>query len=186
MERLRKPLLSDWLYKRSVPKEHLKLRWMQLLTLTVEQMKPSLRFVILNTLAITVLMFLASGCDRQGSQKPVLKTEYQAGYSGNGQVFFGKIENTNAPFPLLIGETGYIRGQHGDKFYTNDDHVNHSAMNDEWNTTLAHLAFLESEDNLHNFYINGQDLGQPVSGYQNNFPGGPWILGETSPTLRGE
>jgi hypothetical protein len=64
-------------------------------------MKPSLRFVFFNILAISVLMVLSLGCGRQGSQKPGFKTEYQAIFLANGQVYFGKIENADSPYPLL-------------------------------------------------------------------------------------
>jgi hypothetical protein len=64
-------------------------------------MKTLLRFVFFNVFTILVLMILVQGCGRQSSQKPVFKTEYQAVFLSNGQVYFGKIENADSPYPLL-------------------------------------------------------------------------------------
>jgi hypothetical protein len=70
---------------------------------------------------------------------------------------------------LTVGDTGYIVGQYGDKFYIKGDFVNRSIMNAEWNTERAYLAFLESEDKIHDFYIKGEDLGGTNTVFPDNF-----------------
>jgi hypothetical protein len=73
-------------------------------------MKTSLYLVILNILVVSVSMTLVQGCGRSGSQKPVFKTEYQAVFLANGQVYFGKIENAESPYPMLK-EVYYLNRQ---------------------------------------------------------------------------
>jgi len=50
-------------------------------------------------LAIVTCVIL-QGCS-QGGAPPKFTTEYQAVFMDNGQVFFGKIENPGADYPLL-------------------------------------------------------------------------------------
>ncbi len=47
---------------------------------------------------IAILGLFLSAC---GEQSPSFKTEYQAVFLDNGQVFFGKMENSGAAYPLL-------------------------------------------------------------------------------------
>lgn len=96
-------------------------------------------------------------------------------------VYSGKFTNNGAYISdpaaqyfqdLVIGQTGYIVGQHGDKFYIEGNFFNNSTMNNEWNTMQAYLAFLVGDDNMHDFYLTGQDFGQTMSAYANNFSWG--------------
>ena len=59
----------------------------------------------------TLILTLAAALLLQGcSDKPKFSSEYQAVFMDNGQVFFGKIENTGGPTPLLK-EVYYISRQ---------------------------------------------------------------------------
>ena len=51
-------------------------------------------------LLLCFLFLLLSGCDST-QQKLKFETEYQAVFLANGQVFFGKISDAGAPYPLL-------------------------------------------------------------------------------------
>jgi len=55
-------------------------------------------FILPFVFAILIIQGCGSG---PGSQKPSFQTEYQAVFLGNGQVFFGKIENAGGAHPLL-------------------------------------------------------------------------------------
>ena len=57
--------------------------------------RPASSLPILVLLALC-LVFLAA-C----SEKPSFSTDYQAVFLDNGQIFFGKIENTGGDYPLL-------------------------------------------------------------------------------------
>jgi hypothetical protein len=54
---------------------------------------PTLSIVLLSALCL----FALSSC----GEKPGFSTDYQAVFMDNGQVFFGKIENTGGDYPLL-------------------------------------------------------------------------------------
>ncbi len=56
------------------------------------------RKVILCTGAFALFSLLLSGC---GKGKPSFTTEYQAVFMDNGQVFFGKVENSGSSYSLL-------------------------------------------------------------------------------------
>ena len=73
---------------------------------------------------------------------------------------------------LIVEEAGYLIGQHNDQFYIGGDFINHSTMNNEWNTRQSYLGFIDGEDSLHNFYLTGVDYGATMSGYANNFAWG--------------
>lgn len=73
---------------------------------------------------------------------------------------------------LIVGQNGYLAGKHGDKFFLAGNFINNSTMNNEWNTLMASLDFIEGEDNIHDLYLAGQDFGQTMSGYDNNFSWG--------------
>ena len=47
---------------------------------------------------IAIVCLFLSGC---GESQPSFKTDYQAIFMDNGQVFFGKMENSGAAYPLL-------------------------------------------------------------------------------------
>lgn len=73
---------------------------------------------------------------------------------------------------LTIGNTGYLVGQHGDRFYISGDFINHSTMNTDWNTKQSYLGFITGEDNLHDLYLVGMDYGTKMSAYSDNFSWG--------------
>lgn len=73
---------------------------------------------------------------------------------------------------LIIGQSGYLVGQHSDKFYINADFINNSTMNTFWNTKQAYLGFIAGQSNQHAFYITGADYGAVMSGFDNNFSWG--------------
>jgi hypothetical protein len=106
------PNPQDLLNKRRLSMHHNCVERTAIPSTRVNQMKPPLHFVILIVLAISILMILVPGCGRQASQKPVFKTEYQAVFLANGQVYFGKIENTDSSYPLLR-DVYYIQRQVG-------------------------------------------------------------------------
>ncbi|OPY13418.1 MAG: hypothetical protein A4E70_01118 [Syntrophus sp. PtaU1.Bin005] len=55
--------------------------------------------------------FLLSACENRAKEEKLnFTTEYQAVFMANGQVFFGKIENAGAAYPLLK-EVYYIGRQ---------------------------------------------------------------------------
>lgn len=56
--------------------------------------------VVIVTL-LCLLITLVFGCGGPSQQKLKFESEYQAVFLANGQVFFGKIENAGAPYPLL-------------------------------------------------------------------------------------
>ena len=70
---------------------------------------------------------------------------------------------------LIIGETGYLVGHHGDRFNFYGDFLNYSTMTFDWDTDKAYLGFLAGEDNLHDFYLAGDDLGDSIMNYADNF-----------------
>lgn len=47
---------------------------------------------------LAIFCLFLSAC---GEEKPAFKTDYQAVFIDNGQVFFGKMENSGAAYPLL-------------------------------------------------------------------------------------
>ena len=58
---------------------------------------PERKKALCTFLLVTACLFLSS-C---GESKPGFKTDYQAVFLDNGQVFFGKMENTGGSYPLL-------------------------------------------------------------------------------------
>lgn len=50
------------------------------------------------------------GCSNFKSQKPSFKTEYQAVFLDNGQIFFGKLDNAGSDYPLLR-DIFYVQSQ---------------------------------------------------------------------------
>jgi hypothetical protein len=60
-------------------------------------------------IALTISVLVLQGC---GKGSPSFKTEYQAVFMDNGQVFFGKIENAGGAYPLLK-DVHYIARQPG-------------------------------------------------------------------------
>lgn len=73
---------------------------------------------------------------------------------------------------LIIGENGYLVGQNLDQFLVSGDFINHSTMNELWNTSHSRLGFLDGTDNIHDLYLTGNDYGTAMSGYANNFSWG--------------
>jgi hypothetical protein len=73
---------------------------------------------------------------------------------------------------LMIGATGYLKARYKDEFFVSGDFINNSMMNENWNTMHAYLGFLEGNDNLHDFYVAGEDFGVTMSGFANNFSWG--------------
>jgi hypothetical protein len=73
---------------------------------------------------------------------------------------------------LIVGNTGYFVGQHGDKFYISGDFINHSTMNTDWNTMHSYLSFISGLDNFHDLYLTALDYGALMSGYSDNFSWG--------------
>jgi len=73
---------------------------------------------------------------------------------------------------LIIGQNGYLVGQHGDKFYISADFVSNSNMNAVWNTSHAYLGFVAGQTSQHALYITGADYGSTMSGFANNFSWG--------------
>lgn len=57
-----------------------------------------------------IFLAFAQGCNRNAQQKPAFKTEYQAVFLVNGQVYFGKLENADSPYPILR-DVYYIQRQ---------------------------------------------------------------------------
>jgi hypothetical protein len=53
---------------------------------------------VLFGLVLLSMLCLISACGQDG---PSFKTEYQAVFMDNGQVFFGKLEKTDSPYPVL-------------------------------------------------------------------------------------
>jgi hypothetical protein len=51
--------------------------------------------------ALAVLVIFCLFLNACGEEKPAFKTEYEAVFLDNGQVFFGKLENSGAAYPLL-------------------------------------------------------------------------------------
>ena len=73
---------------------------------------------------------------------------------------------------LIVGQSGYLVGQHADKFFVSGDFISSSIMNMDWNTKHAYLEFIDGADNLHDFYLTGRDYGATMSAYANNFSWG--------------
>ncbi len=73
---------------------------------------------------------------------------------------------------IVIGGTGYLVGQHSDKFYVSGDFTNQSTMNTAWNTSHSYLGFVDGVDLIHSLDLAGQDLGSAMSGYSDNFSWG--------------
>jgi hypothetical protein len=65
--------------------------------------------------------------------------------------------------------TGGMEDGVRDRFFISNDFINQSAQTLAWNTVEAYLAFVTGDDNLHQFYLPGTDLGGSRQGYQNNF-----------------
>jgi hypothetical protein len=84
---------------------------------------------------------------------------------------------------LIIGQNGYLVGQHSDKFYINGDFISNSTMNTAWNTKQAYLGFIAGKSTQHAFYITGADYGAVMSGYANNFSWGTLDLSGNALTL---
>lgn len=59
-----------------------------------------MRMRLIIVLFMSYSFIFLSGCDLS-QQKLKFESEYQAVFLANGQVFFGKIENAGAPYPLL-------------------------------------------------------------------------------------
>ncbi|MEN6475245.1 MAG: hypothetical protein ABFD81_14620 [Syntrophaceae bacterium] len=58
-----------------------------------------LRFAGDRVVLALILVCMTLGCSEKS--KIVLTTEYQAVFLDNGQAFFGKLENSDSPYPLL-------------------------------------------------------------------------------------
>jgi hypothetical protein len=56
--------------------------------------------LIVSVLFVYISFAFLSGCD-SSQQKLKFESEYQAVFLANGQVFFGKISDAGAPYPLL-------------------------------------------------------------------------------------
>jgi hypothetical protein len=77
---------------------------------------------------------------------------------------------------LIVGGSGYLIGETGDKFSISGNFIN-STKSGLWNTAQATLSF--TGNNLHALYVPGQDLGPSMAGYINNFAwGGLDITGQ--------
>jgi len=107
--------------------------------------------------------------------------EYTGTFTNNGAY----ISDSAAQYfaDLIVGESGYLVAQFKDEFYIGGDFINHSMMNNDWNTMHAYLAFFEGSDNLHDVYLTGVDYGQTMSGYAKNFSWGTWDITDDYLTL---
>lgn len=65
-------------------------------------------FVVLIGSAALMIMTFAEGCSKVGG--PSFSSEYQAIFLDNGQVFFAKLENASAEYPLLK-EVFYVQSR---------------------------------------------------------------------------
>lgn len=73
---------------------------------------------------------------------------------------------------LIIGSDGYLTGGVGDSFFIENDFINNSSMNMDWNTIDSYLGFTTGTDKSHDFYLASADLGSSDAAFQNNFAWG--------------
>lgn len=59
--------------------------------------------------ALLIVLCVSVACTKSGD-KPTFVSQYQAVFLDNGQVFFGKIENAGADYPLLR-DVFYVQNQ---------------------------------------------------------------------------
>ena len=65
--------------------------------------------IFLSFLVIQVLLFFVYGCTKS-DQKVKIDTEYKAVFLDNGQIFFGKLEETG-PSYLMLRDVFYVQSQ---------------------------------------------------------------------------
>jgi len=73
---------------------------------------------------------------------------------------------------LVIGTTGYLVGDAGDRFFVSGDFVSASTANTSWSTGEAYLEFRTGLDAQHTFHVTGADVGPDLAGYADNFAWG--------------
>jgi hypothetical protein len=76
-------------------------------------------------------------------------------------------------FKLVVGETGYLVGGAGDRWFIGGDFANHSKQGALWNTRDAYLAFTGGGD--HTFLLASEDRG--AAGFADNFAWDTLFLG---------
>ena len=75
-----------------------------MITAKHNQTKPKTLRIVFFAALCAVLIFLSTGCEKQGQSQPaplVFVTEYQAVFMDNGQTFFGRVENAGSAYPKL-------------------------------------------------------------------------------------
>jgi hypothetical protein len=77
---------------------------------------------------------------------------------------------------FIVGPDGCVIASQ-DTFIIKNNFENHCNRNTEWDTSKATLQFITGNNNEHDFFIPGEDLGP--GGGANNYAWGALILGET-------
>lgn len=102
--------------------------------------------------------------------------------TGTTAIFTGTLTNHGAyvsdpsdthVFKLVVGETGYLVGGAGDRWFIGGDFENHSKQGALWNTRDAYLAFTGGGD--HTFLLASEDRG--AAGFADNFAWDTLFLG---------
>jgi len=70
---------------------------------------------------------------------------------------------------LNIDSTGVLQASAGDVYQVDNDFLNHSTQNTQWDTSGATLEFSGIPGTSHAFELAGSDLGNIPAGYHDNF-----------------
>jgi hypothetical protein len=94
---------------------------------------------------------------------------FAAGYTENGTYISDPADNYFTD--LTVGLHGSLSGSTGDRFIVSGNLVSDSVENRSWQTAAAELRFAGGSG-IHNFSINGTDLGATLEGYRDDFAWG--------------
>jgi hypothetical protein len=70
---------------------------------------------------------------------------------------------------LVVTETGYVLADEDSRLFVVGDLLSASTKSLNWDTALAELVFVDSDDDTHTFQQTGNDLGDTYDGYTENF-----------------
>jgi hypothetical protein len=129
-------------------------------------------------------------------------------YSGGGAIAFGATLDVNDttvgfggslivsgtlksdPATLMFGDlsidsTGSIQAADGDLYKVGGNFLNHSTKKTLWDTSGAFLEFTGATGTLHDLLLAGEDLGQTIAGYLDNFAWGELAIDDGNQIVLG-
>lgn len=97
---------------------------------------------------------------------------FLAGLTNDGALISDPADNVFAD--LVLGESGYLVGGQGDRFFVSGDFLSSSTQSTQWQTEEAELIFYGGTD--HEMSITGVDRGPGRPGYVDNYAWGVLTL----------